>query len=67
MDDDVDLVFLEHAHVDLNAHRRGGAEEDIGYLGGYHGSAPPIGQGSTAALFGDVGIILIDSDVGAVP
>ncbi len=56
---------FKHAHVDFNADRRRGAEENVADLGGDHGSSPTVGQGGTADLFDEVLGILIHADMGA--
>ncbi len=66
VDDDIDVVFLEHPHVHFDRHRRGDAEEDVGDLGGDHGPAPAVGQRRAVELLGDVDVVLVDPHVGAV-
>jgi len=64
--DDVDMVFLHHAQVGFGLQRIGGPEEDILEIGGQHGAAPAVRQGSAGALLGDVLVILVHTHVGAV-
>jgi hypothetical protein len=66
VDDDVNVVLFEHPHVHFDRHRCRNAEENVRDLGGDHGAAPPVGQCRTAALFGDVDVVLVDAHVGAV-
>jgi len=61
MDNDVDLVFLQAAHVHLRPHRRRGAVEDIRDLRGNHGPSPAVCQSRSRALLGDIFVVLIHS------
>ena len=66
VDDDVDVVFLQHAQVDLAGHRHRHAEQDVLQVGGDHGAAPAVGQGGAGALLDDVVVFLVHAHVGAV-
>ena len=66
VNDDVDLVFLQTAHVHIHRHRGRRPEENIGNLGGHHGAAPAVGQSGAAALLGDILVVLVHAHVGAV-
>ncbi len=50
VDDDVDMVFLQDAQVDLAGHRHRHAEEDVLQIGGDHGTAPTVGQGGSGCI-----------------
>ena len=64
--DDVDLVGLEHAEVDLAGERRRRAEEDVGDVGREHGAAPAVGQRAAQGALQDVLGVEVDALVGAV-
>jgi len=62
----VDVVFFEHAQVDLAGHRGGAAEHDVLEVGGDHGAGPAVGQGTAGGLFDQVVVVLVHPHVGAV-
>ena len=64
--DDVDLVGLEHTQVHLRHLRRGRAEQDIGELGGDHRAAPAIAQAGAHGVQQDVDPVVVHAHVGAV-
>ena len=66
VDDDVDVIFLQDAQVDLAGHRHRHAEQDVLQVGGDHGAAPAVGQGGAGALLDDVVVFLVHAHVGAV-
>ena len=66
VDDDVDLVVLEHAQVDLRNQRAGRAEKNVRQIGGDHGAAPAVGEGAAHGLVEDVLGVLVVAHVGAV-
>ena len=66
VDDDVDLVGLEHPEVDLGGQRGGRAEEDVGDVGREHGAAPAVGERTAQGALEDVLGVQIDALVGAV-
>ena len=66
VDDDVDLVRLEHAQVDLGDHRAWRAEEDVRDVGRQHAAAPAVGQGGAQGCAQDVLGVLVVAHVGAV-
>ena len=66
VEDDVHLVLLQHPQVDLGGHGLGGAEEDVGDLGGDHGAAPAVGQGVAQGVQQQVHRVVVHPHVGAV-
>ena len=66
VDDDIHLIFLEYAEVDLPQSRRRRTEEDILKLGGDHAAAPAVRQGNPDALLQKVMILHVDTGMGAV-
>jgi hypothetical protein len=66
VDNHVDMVFFENTHVNIHRHRRGGAKKDVGNLRGHHGSTPTVGKGRAAALFRNIFIVLIHTDMRAM-
>ena len=66
VDDDVDLVFLEHPQVHFGPQGRRGAEQDVLQFGGDHRAAPAIGQRSATSMENDVPVVLIHAHVGAM-
>ena len=66
VDDDVDLVGLEHAEVDLGRQRRRRAEEDVADVGAQHRAAPAVGQGAAERRLEDVLGVEVDALVRAV-
>ena len=64
--DDVDLVGLEHAEVDLGRERRRRAEEDVADVGAQHGAAPAVGQRAAQRRLEDVLGVEVDALVRAV-
>ena len=64
--DDVDLVVLEHAEVDLDDERRRRAEEDVADVGAQHRAAPAVGQGAAQRRLEDVLGVEVDALVRAV-
>ena len=66
VDDDIDVLGLEHAQVDLSHHRPRGAEKDVLQFGGDHAATPTVGQSGPGPLPEDVVGVSIHTDVGAV-
>ena len=66
VDDDVDLIRLEHAEVDLGRQRRRRAEEDVADVGAQHGAAPAVGQRAAERRLEDVLGVQVHTLVGAV-
>ncbi len=66
VDNDVDLVLLQTAHVHFRPDRGRRTEEDVRDLGGDHGPAPTIRKGGPAALVGDIFVVLVHAHVGSV-
>ncbi len=66
VDDDVDLVVLQHAQVGHRLQRGGRAEQDVGDVGGQHRAAPAVGQRSAHGVVQDVLRVQVDALVGAV-
>ena len=66
VDDDVDLVVLEHAEVDLARERRRRAEEDVADVGAQHRAAPAVGEGAAQRRLEDVLGVEVDALVRAV-
>ena len=66
VDDDVDLVVLEHAEVDLADEGARRAEQDVADVGAQHGAAPAVGQGAAERGLEDVLGVQVHALVGAV-
>ena len=66
VDDDVDLVLHQAAQVDLAHLGAGGAEEDVGDVGGPHRAAPAVGQRGAHRGGEDVAGVLVVAHVRAV-
>ena len=66
VDDDVDLVIHQAAQVDLAHLGAGGAEQDVGDVGGPHRAAPAVGQRSAHRGGQDVAGVLVVAHVRAV-
>ena len=66
MDDNVDMVIFHHAKVSFGLQRRGAAEHDVLEVGGDHGAAPAVSQGTASRLLGQVDKILIHTHRGPV-
>ena len=66
VDDDIHLFFLENAHIHFGPHRRRRPKEDIGNIRGHHGSTPAISERRSAALMGDILVVLIHPHMGPV-
>ena len=66
VDDDVDLVVLQAAQVDLAHLGAGGAEQDVGDVGGPHRAAPAVGQRGADGGGEDVAGVLVVAHVRAV-
>ena len=66
VDDDVDLVGLEYAHIDRVGRGLGGAEEDVRDLGRDHRSAPPVGEGVPEGVKQQALPAVVHAHVGAV-
>ena len=66
VDNDIDVVFLQEAHIHPGHVRLGPAEQNIRDLGGDHGPAPAVRQGGPGALLHDVFVFLVDPHVGPV-
>ena len=66
VDHDVDLVGLDGAQVCLRPQRLGAAEDDVLDVGGDHGAAPAVRQGTAHALLHEADAVGVDSHVGLV-
>jgi hypothetical protein len=61
--DDVDLLFIQHPHINFDGDRGGRTKKDIRNLCSHHGPTPTIGECGSAGLLHDVVVILIDTHV----
>ena len=66
VNDQIDLIFLQHAEVDLCAERDRCSEQDVLQLGRDHGTAPAVCKGRSRCLSNQVFVFLIDTDTCAV-
>ena len=66
VDDNVDLILLEHTQVDLRNQRARRAKEDIRDVRCQHGTAPTVREGAAHGLVQDVLGVLVVAHVGAV-
>ena len=66
VDDDIYLVFLQDAKIDLAAARIRGSKKNILQLGGQHRPAPSVSKGSSACVHNNVFVILVYAHVSSV-
>ncbi len=66
VENDIDLIGFNNAQITSAFNRLRGAEKHVGQLGGPHGAAPAVAQGSAQAVQSQIDIVGVDSHMSAV-